>query len=175
MLAIVNAIVGAALLITGRKLFWFFVGAIGFAVGIQLASRFFHGRSEIFILVLGLVVGVLFALLAIFLQTLAIGAAGFFGGGYVLLGLAGLFGMDRGVLPFVAFVMGGIIGVILVGVLFDWALITLSSLTGASMIIGAFNLERAAGAILLLVLIIIGVAVQGAALSAEKHPQNSND
>ncbi len=169
MLALLNAILGAALLFIGRKLFWFFVGAIGFAVGIQLTSRYLHGRSELFMILVGLVVGVLFALLAIFLQGVAIGAAGFFGGGYVLLGLAAMFGMDRGAFPLIIFVVGGILGVLLVGFLFEWALITLSSLAGASLVVAALSLERAAGGVLLLVLFVIGVAVQGAALRNEKR------
>ncbi len=175
MLALLNALLGAALLVTGRKLFWFFVGAIGFVIGVELTSRFWQGRSEVLMIIVGLGVGLIFALLAIFLQSVAIGAAGFFGGGYVLLGLAAFFGLDRGALTWIAFVLGGVLGVILVGVLFDWAVITLSSLAGASMIVGALNLERITGGVILLILFVIGVAVQGAALRREKHPVIKDD
>lgn len=174
MLALLNAVLGAALLVTGRKLFWLFVGVIGFAVGVELTARFWRG-SESGLILIGLGVGFLFALLAIFLQTVAIGAAGFFGGGYVLLALAVILGLDRGLLAWGAFLVGGILGVILVGFLFDWALITLSSFAGASMIVDAFGLQRAAGGVILLVLFIIGVAVQGAALRREKGMQHVSD
>jgi hypothetical protein len=174
MLNLINAVFGSALLLFGRRIFWLFVGVIGFAVGVQLATRFWHG-SELSTIIIGLVLGFVFALLAVFLQTIAIGVAGFFGGGYILLGLATTLGVDRGVLAWGAFLVGGIIGLILVGFLFDWALITLSSLAGASMIVGAFNLRHVAGGVIIIVLFIIGVALQGAALRREKHPHNKSD
>ena len=40
MLNVINLILGGALLVAGRKLFWLFVGAAGFVTGIQLATRF---------------------------------------------------------------------------------------------------------------------------------------
>ncbi len=60
--------VGAALLILGRKLFWVFVGAIGFVLGMDIASRFLQGRPDWLILIVALGAGVLGALLALFLQ-----------------------------------------------------------------------------------------------------------
>ena len=40
MLNLVNVILGSALLVAGRKLFWLFVAAAGFVTGMQLATRF---------------------------------------------------------------------------------------------------------------------------------------
>jgi len=88
MLIVINLILGVALLVAGRKLFWLFVGAAGFVTGIQLATWFWQG-PELLAIVIGLVVGVIFALLAIFLQGVAIGIAGFLAGGYILTVLAG--------------------------------------------------------------------------------------
>jgi hypothetical protein len=117
----------------------------------------------------------LFAILAVFIQSLAIGVAGFFGGGYILLGFAGMLGLDRGIVSLIVFILGGVIGVLLVMWLFDWALITISSLAGASMLVQALHLQRDAGGVLLLILVIIGVSVQGAILRTEKQPQKTDD
>jgi len=87
MLSIISLILGVALLVAGRKLFWLFVGAAGFVTGLQLATQFWQG-PELLAIVIGLVVGVIFALLAIFLQSVAIGIAGFLAGGYILTVLA---------------------------------------------------------------------------------------
>ena len=174
MLNLINALLGGALLLAGRKIYWLFVGAAGFAAGILLSSRFFHGSEWMTILV-GLGLGILFALLAVFVQGLAIGAAGFLGGGYILLTLAGMFGLDKGALAWIIYLVGGIIGVTLIGVLFDWAIITISSLVGASMIVEAFHLQRVAGGVVLLVLVIIGVAIQGAALRGAKREHRESD
>jgi len=76
MLGLANGILGIALLFAGRKLFWLFIGTLGFITGIQLTTSFWQGPDWL-LLVIGLIVGVIFAVLATFLQTLAIGVAGF--------------------------------------------------------------------------------------------------
>lgn len=174
MLNFINALLGGALLVVGRKIYWLFVGVAGFAAGILLSSRFFHGSEWMTILV-GLGFGVVFALLAVFIQGLAIGIAGFLGGGYILLALASMFGLDKGALVWIIYIVGGIIGVTLIGVLFDWAIITISSLVGASMIVEAFHLQRVAGGVVFLVLVIIGVAIQGMALRGMKREHPDSD
>lgn len=163
MIGLLNVILGAGLLVAGRKLFWLLVGTIGFLVGIELATRLFH-RSELVTVVAGLALGVAFALLAIFVESVAIGLAGFLGGGYVLRGLAALVGLHQGAGPVIAFVAGGILGVILVVLLFDWALITISSLAGASMIVGGLGLLTGFGTLTYLGLMLFGVIFQGMAL-----------
>jgi len=95
MFNILIAILGVALLVAGRKVFWLFVGAAGFVTGVQLTLQLFHGPEGVAIII-GLGIGLIFAVLAIFLQTIAIGIAGFLAGGYILLALATLLGLDRG-------------------------------------------------------------------------------
>ncbi len=168
MLSFINAIFGTILLIAGRKIFWLMVGVIGFIIGVQIATRFFHG-SELTMLIAGLVLGILFAGLAFFVESLAIGLAGFLGGGYILLSLAGLFGLDKGLLAWVIFIVGGIIGAALIAVLLDWALISISSLAGASLVVDAFHFRSATAALIFFILVIIGVAIQGSALRQEQR------
>jgi hypothetical protein len=163
MLGVISLILGGALLIAGRKLFWLFVGAAGFIAGLQLATQFWRG-PEILAIVIGLVVGVIFAVLAIFLQGVAIGVAGFLAGGYILTVLAGMTGLNQGAFSWIVYLIGGIIGVLLVIFLFDWAIITLSSLAGASLITQALGI----GGVLFLVLVIVGVVIQGSMLQRER-------
>lgn len=168
MLNVINLILGGALLVAGRKLFWLFVGAAGFVTGIQLATRFREG-SDLLAIIAGLVIGVIFAVLAIFLQAVLIGIAGFLSGGYVLTVLVSMLGIDvAGATTWIVYVIGGVIGVILVSFLFDWALITLSSLAAASLIIQALFPEGAAGGLVFFVLFIAGVLFQGAILRRER-------
>jgi hypothetical protein len=156
MLTFINAILGAALLLAGRKLFWLFVAAAGFITGFQVASQYFQG-VEAWAVIVGLVVGAIFAILAIFLQTIAIGIAGFLAGGFVLQTIAGSLGLN--IAPWLIYLIGGIIGVILISFLFDWAIITLSSLAGASLVVAAFQLPRAG--LIFLILFLAGVIIQG--------------
>jgi hypothetical protein len=168
MLNVINLLLGAALLMAGRKLFWLFVGAAGFVTGIQLATRFWQG-SDLLAIIVGLVIGVIFALLAIFLQALVIGVAGFLIGAYILTVLATILGIDvTGAITWIVYIIGGILGLMLVSFLFDWALITLSSLAGASLITQAFFPEGATGGIIFFVLFIAGVLIQGFILRRER-------
>ena len=164
MLTLINAILGGALLVAGRKLFWLFVAAAGFITGFQLTTRYFQGSEGLSIIV-GLVVGAIFAILAIFLQTIAIGIAGFLAGGYILQTLAAMLGFDIGSLMWVIYIVGGIIGVLLVSFLFDWAIITLSSLAGAALVMEAFQLQS--NGLIFLILVLAGVIIQGITLQNE--------
>ena len=168
MLNLVNVILGSALLVAGRKLFWLFVAAAGFVTGMQLATRFTQS-SEGSAIMIGLVIGLIFALLAIFLQRIAIAIAGFLAGGYILTALAGMLGMDAGASVWIIYVIGGIIGVILVSLLFDWALINLSSLAGASLVVQSLFPQNATGGLIFIVLLIIGILIQGSVLRHERR------
>lgn len=169
MLGLVNGIVGVALLLAGRKFFWLFIGALGFITGIQVTAAFWQGPDWL-LLIIGLIVGVIFAALATFVQALAIGAAGFLSGGYVALMLVGMLGMEVGTLSWIVYIIGGLIGIVLVGFLFDWAIITLSSIAGASLITQTFFAQSDIARLIFLALIIVGVIVQGSLLRTEKRP-----
>jgi hypothetical protein len=160
-----NILAGGALLFFGRRLFWLFVAAVGFVVGARLAADTFGGEPGWVIMVIALGVGMIGALVSIFLQRLVVGIAGFLAGGYVLYTLA--FGLEQEPLAWVAFLVGGIIGAILVMAVFDWALIILSALTGASVIAQNVSLDRPASALVFVVLLVLGVVVQARQLPRE--------
>ncbi|HTP03313.1 MAG TPA: DUF4203 domain-containing protein [Anaerolineales bacterium] len=169
MVNIIYLILGAVLLVAGRRLFWLLVGGIGFVIGATLATRFFHG-NDLTVILAGLVLGIIFAVLAIFLESVAIGIAGFLGGGYVFLSLAGMLGLDRGGLStWIIFVLGGVLGVVLVAFLFGWALITISSLAGASMIVAAVGLTAVTAGLIYLGLVVAGVLIQGTSMRRESR------
>lgn len=168
MLNSINLLLGAALLIAGRKLFWLFVGIIGFITGMQLAAQFWTG-PELVAVIIGVVVGIIFALLAVFIEALAIGAAGFLAGGYILTTLTGMLGINDGFLFWVIYAIGGIIGILLVMLLFDWALIVLSSLAGAALIVQSLA-SGGTGALWFILLVIAGILIQGLTLQSEGRP-----
>lgn len=72
-------------------------------------------------------------------------------------------------IPWLAFVIGGIIGVILVGAVLDWALIILSTLAGSSLIIDAIDLPQALSVIAFIALVLVGFLVQAKKLKREKR------
>lgn len=169
MLDLFSGILGATLLVAGRKLFWLFIGTLGFITGIQVTAAIWQGPDWL-LLVIGLVVGVIFAALATFVQALAIGAAGFLSGGYAALMLSSMLGMEVGAQSWIVYIIGGLIGIALVGFLFDWAIITLSSFAGASLVTQAVAPQSGNAPLIFLFLVIIGVVVQGSSLRSEKRP-----
>ena len=162
MLEIVQIIIGVALLILGRRLFWLFVGAVGFWIGFNLATQIFSTDSQVVILLLSLLAGVIGALLAVFLQRLSVSVAGFLAGGYTTVILVRQLGMSGGDFAWVPFVLGGLLGAILLAVLFDWALIALSSLAGAVLIAQALQPAEGPGLnmVLFVILLLVGLLIQ---------------
>jgi hypothetical protein len=159
-------IVGAALLGFGRKAFWLFVAGVGFVIGLYLATRTFQFESGWVVLGIALAGGLLGALLAVVLQSVGVALAGFVGGGYAAVTLLNATGWGQSLLAdlpyrsWVFFFVGGILGAFLIGVLFDWALIALSSLLGAILIVQVMPLETPAKALLFVFLLAMGVVVQ---------------
>jgi hypothetical protein len=150
---------GAALLVAGRKMFWLFVGLIGFVAGLSVGPRFFPDAPTNS-LILAAVFGLVGALLAVFLQQFAIAAAGFLAGGYIansLLHIVSLPALQPG---WQVYVIGGILGAILVIAVFDWALTILSALVGSALIVQAFHTNIWFDILLFIVLFCAGMMVQ---------------
>ena len=132
-------LLGVLLLLLGRRLFWLFVGAVGFVGGLQLSERVLPGRPDDVVIVFSLVVGLVAAVLAVVLRRFALAVAGFLAGGYLLMQLLaataqGAPATAGDLAPWVVFAVGGLIGAVLMNLLFDWTLILLSAMSGAALI-----------------------------------------
>ena len=137
---IINILGGVFLLAFGRKFFWFFVAATGFYAGYELAFRYMTNKPEWMILLVALVFGVLGAVLVYFFEKIAIGTAGFFAGAYIASRLISYLGTQVKSWDWFIILIGGIVGIVLMYVLFEWALIILSSLAGTILIVEGFKL-----------------------------------
>jgi Domain of unknown function (DUF4203) len=166
-------------LLLGRSLFWLFVAAVGFVVGVELAPLILPHQTELFTLLVAVVLGIAGALLAVFVEKIAIAVAGFVAGGYLasvlcapLLGGAGM----AYPLSWLCFLIGGILGAVLMIVFFNWALIILSSLQGAHLIVRGLPVIHGLPAlrhhsqILFAILALIGIAVQAATYRRRSVP-----
>jgi hypothetical protein len=169
---IIGIIVGAVILLFGRKLFWLFVAALGFAVGIEIATYFMRDPPVWMTLVIALGLGILGALLAIMLQKLAIAVAGFIAGGRLASALMAAFFVDYSHYQGITFIIGGILGALLLLALFDWALILLSSVEGAHLIGNGIVLPQSGAVVLFCALVVVGVVVQGSMLRGSRKTAN---
>jgi hypothetical protein len=168
MIILFQILTGIGMLLFGRKLFWFFVAGVGFIAAATWASRTFARESDFMVLLIALAAGFIGALLAMFVRWLAIGLAGFLGGGYVVFSLLALVGLDLGEFSWVFYLTGGVIGTILFAIFFDWSLIILSSLSGAVILAQSIFLPRDFGFFLIAGLFIVGIIVQARTLASEQ-------
>src|SRR5215470_14706357 len=88
----VSVLVGVVILLFGRRLFWLFVAAMGFVFGAQIAAQVTHEpASSPAVLLVAIGFGIVGALLALLLQKVAIGVAGFIAGGRIAIGFSAAF------------------------------------------------------------------------------------
>ena len=159
---LVGALIGIVILLFGRKLFWLCVAAVGFLAGVELAPHLVNEPSPLLLLTVAIVLGLIGALLALFLQKVAIAVFGFLAGGKLGGAIAAAFFVHYVQYSTVIFVVGGVIGAILLLTLFDWALIVVSSLIGAHLIQSAIVLPPSGSTIVFIGLAIVGIVVQAA-------------
>jgi Domain of unknown function (DUF4203) len=156
-----NVLVGLAVLFFGRRLFWLFVGCIGFIAGFEIAQDTLLGRPEWLILLIAAGAGLLGAIASAFLQRVFLVVAGFFAGGYCLSTLAPTVFHAKGeIFVWLAFAVGGLLGAVLTAALLDPALIALSSLAGATAVSQNVPLESSSKTLVFLVALVLGIAVQ---------------
>jgi len=166
---IFRAMIGFSVLVMGRQLFWVFVAGVGFVLGMFYGTQFYQGPTQ-YILFIAIGVGILGALLAYFLQRAAAGLAGFLAGWYLVAILLRILDFDIGQFTIILPAVGGFIGALFIAVVFDWSLIILSSLTGATIITQSIQLRPQINNILFFILIILGITVQAILYSQEDYP-----
>ena len=159
-ITVVNMVFGLIVLTLGRKLFWLFVGFIGFAVGFHYGASVWQLHSQLLLFGIATLAGIIGAVLAVFFQKIAVGLAGFAGGGYITLNLITLLGIRLDQLEWLPYLIGGVIGMLMLFFIFDWALILISSLAGASMITQSLTLSPGLEFGLFLILVIGGLVIQ---------------
>jgi hypothetical protein len=126
---------GLLLLFFGKRLFWLAAALVAFLFGWQLFGDLLGPGLS---LVVAVVLGIIFAWLAIKFIRIAAYIVGFLAGAAALPLLMGTFDVDMSGL-FLAGI-GGAIGLILVAVAFDWGLILITAWAGASAVV--FGLQN---------------------------------
>ncbi|OFW67840.1 MAG: hypothetical protein A2Y74_08570 [Actinobacteria bacterium RBG_13_63_9] len=183
-LAVAQIVVGLIMGMFGRRVIWLFVGIAGFLLGWFIAPAIWEtakgqgAELELWLrLVIGIVVGIVAAFLAYRFTRVMVAIAGFLVVGVATVLAVRYFGghAPNGSRNFwIAFGCGGVVGAIVLGLFFDWALIILTSLAGAGAVADGifyfFTPESPSSAnpaparwiegVVLAVLFIIGLVVQ---------------
>lgn len=158
-------LLGLALLIFGRRLYWLVLGGLGFYFGLILAGHLMKGFTSGMELGIAFLCAILGAWLAIWAQKAAIGLGGF------LLGGAGGFWLAASVLApalewrleigiWIIAAAGAVVGVFFGALLFDATLIFVSSLMGALLMASRTDLGHPRELWLVLILLCLGILIQ---------------
>ena len=108
------------------------------------------------------------AILALLLQKVAIAVAGFLVGGHVATALMTAFVAAHAQYSGATFIIGGIVGALLLLALFDWALILFSAIAGAQLISSNLHLPASGAGLVFLGLTIVGMIAQAALLGRRR-------
>ena len=168
-MTILNFILGVILLVSGRKLYWFFTAVAGMLGGIYLSGVVLDAPSQGWQIAFAVIGAILGAILAVALQKLAIALAGFLAGGYGAIFLWQALGLADGKIEWVPFIIGGILGTVLVAIAFEYGLIALSAWAGATLISQQLDIGGWVGVAAFIGLLIAGVIIQAVGLVAERR------
>lgn len=168
---IADIVAGAVLLLLGRKLFWLFVAIAGFYLGFELARAFAAGEPAWLVWVIAIGAGLIGAVLAMLLQRVGFALGGFYAGGYIALLAVERFAPGATGVP--AFILGGVIGAVLAALLMDWAIIVLSCLLGAALIVPVLGLQPLGSTLAYAGLVAVGIIVQAQFLRGKDRPVGS--
>jgi uncharacterized membrane protein YoaK (UPF0700 family) len=162
---VVRAVIGAVFLFLGRELNFFFAAAMAALIGLRLTPRLppqWPAWSD-YAFMLGL--AVLAAVVSIRNERAGYFLSGFLVGAYCLVEY-----YEPGILtlPLLPFVVGGVIGSLVIGIFTKWALMIISCLVGAYFLTGLFNLSPTADLLVGGGLFIIGALTQVVLMQMQK-------
>jgi hypothetical protein len=160
MLNIPELLLGAILLLLGRRLFFLFVAGIGFIAGASLVLALPQVIPQSYSLYVGVALGLLGALLSVYLHRYAVIFAGFLAGSYLCMSIFKIVGINLASFNWIAFIAGGIIGALLLRYVFNWSLIFISTIIGALFIVQNMSINRPFQALLFVSLLLIGIVIQ---------------
>lgn len=164
---IASLIFGGTLVFFGRNLFWFFVGVTGFLAGYEVATQIMPGANFLTLMIVSAASGLLGMVLAVVMQKAAVVVAGFLTGALITMDICVRF-LALGAEWQIAALIGGMIGGVIGLMFMDWALIFLSSLLGAAIIVRPFlywGVEMQA--LIFVGIIVVGMAIQAQGLNSK--------
>lgn len=136
-LRLLTMTVGALLLFAGRRLYWVYVGAAGFLIGIDYAPMLFRDGPPWASAVAAIGLGLAFAIIAVFARYAGAALAGFaIGARFGAVATAALGLQEPHVLAVAIAVIGGLAAILV----YDPALVVLSSLAGAVLVTDGLGL-----------------------------------
>lgn len=150
---------GVILLVAGRRVYWLLVGLVGFVLGYGLAAEFLHGPYWL-TLIAGLAAGLLASGLAVLFQRIALTVAGLLIGGLAVLWWAEQMNWGEPWWVWALALGTGLVGAVLTKEVFEMALMVLSSVFGATLVLEAVHLSGEQISPIFVLLVAAGIVIQ---------------
>lgn len=157
--SLIALLVGGVLLFFGGQYYWLVAGGVGFLFGTNIGSAPDGGVITGSAIAMGLLFGFIAAVGSVVVTKFALGITGFLVGGIFLVRFIEAIGWDMGS-TLAAFLIGGMLGFFFVLISQDWALIFLSVITGAGIIVNQLNLDPASANFVYIILVLVGFTFQ---------------
>lgn len=163
---IVRGVIGAIILFLGHELNFIFAGGMAILIGFRLTPKLPPAWPPWgdYAFIIG--IAILAAGIVIANERTGYFLSGFLAGGYLLIEY---FEPGLLTLPLLPFIIGGIIGALILGLLTEWALIIVSSLIGAIYATTLFWLNPTAEILVAGGLFVIGALTQALILRSQKQ------
>ncbi len=134
---IVRAVIGAILLFLGRELNFLFSAGMAVLIGFRLAPGLPSQWPPLYVYIFVAVLGLIAAAVPLVSERVGYFFSGFLAGGYI--GVE-YFAPGTATLPLLPFLLGAVIGCLLIGFLTEWAVMLISCALGAYFISSYFPL-----------------------------------
>lgn len=168
-----SVISGIVLLLLGRKLFWLFVALAGFYVGFEVARAVAADQPQWLVWLAGAAAGLIGVIVAMLFQRVAFALGGLYAGGYLALLAAERY--LPGALGLGAFVIGGAVGAIAAALIMDWAIIALSCMFGAALVVSSLGLGDMGSVLAYAGLMATGIVVQARLMRGPMRPDPGSE
>jgi hypothetical protein len=165
---IVRGVIGGILLFLGHELNFLFAGAMAALLGFRLTPLLptqWPGWAD-YVFIIGL--GVIAAVAVLLNERAGYFISGFLAGGLLLVEY---FAPDTLTVPWLIFVIGGIIGALVIGVFTDWALILVTSAIGAAYLLNLFVLNQTLEILIGAGLFIVGALTQVIIMQSQRQAE----
>jgi hypothetical protein len=162
---LIRGIIGGILLFLGRELNFLFAGSMAALIGFRilpiLPAQWPAWADIAFVITLALIA----ALIVLLSERFGYFLSGFLAGGFFLVEY---YAPNSAGLPWLPFLVGGVIGSLILGLLTEWALILVSAAIGAFYVLNLFRLNPTAEILIGAGLFIVGALTQVIIMQAQK-------
>ena len=157
---LITIVLGFVSLVGGSQLPWLFVGSVGFFLGSAIAGFMHFDQSEWQVLTVATAIGMAGIFTTFYLRRIMVILAGFLAGGYISVTLPEVMGWKTVLGQWQAFLLVGAACAVILFLWYNLALILVSALAGATVIIQNLTIATISVEAMFVVMIVFGLTAQ---------------